>query len=168
MKNKLGITFDGIKTGKYADMPSATRPLNAMEQHFIQAGVDSVYFNFKSRVAQGRHKSIEYIDSIAQGRVWTGADAMKVGLVDRIGTLKDAIAAAAKMAHLKGYSIKSLPEQKSFLNSIIDDYEDNVKAEVVGKEIGMEQYELFKQLKSIKQMMGTPQTRMPIFVVNRP
>ena len=72
------------------------------------------------------------------------------------------------MAHLRGYSIKSLPEQKSFLNSIIDDYEDNVKAEVVGKEIGMEQYEFFKQLKSIKQMMGTPQTRMPIFVVNRP
>ena len=77
------------------------------EQRFLQAGVDSVYYTFKSRVAAGRQKSVDYIDSIAQGRVWTGADAIKVGLVDKIGTLKDALASAAKMAKLKGYSVKS-------------------------------------------------------------
>ncbi len=168
MKNKLGITFDGIKTGKYADVPSATRPLNSIEQQFMQSGVDSIYYGFKSKVAQGRHKSIEYIDSIAQGRVWTGEDALKVGLVDRIGTLKDAIATAAKMAHLKGYGLKKLPESKSFLNTLIEDYEDNVKADVIEKEIGVSQYHLLMQLNSVKQMMGVPQTRMPIFVVNRP
>ena len=168
MKNKLGITFDGVKTGKYADVPSATRPLNTIEQQFMQSGVDSIYFGFKSKVAQGRHKTVEYIDSIAQGRVWTGEDAVKVGLVDRIGTLKDAIASAAKMAHLKEYSLKKLPESKSLLNSLIEDYEDNVKADVIEKEIGAGQYHVLMQLKSVKQMMGVPQTRMPIFVVNRP
>jgi len=168
MKNKLGITFDGVKTGKYADGPSATRPLNATEQRFIQSSVDSVYFAFKSRVAQGRHRSVDYIDSIAQGRVWTGADAIKVGLVDRIGTLNDAIASAAKMAHLKGYSIKSLPESKSFLESLLDDYQNDIKANAISTEIGADQWQLLQQMKSIRQMMGEPQSRLPIFVVNHP
>lgn len=168
MKNKLGVTFDGVKTGKYADMPTSTRPLNAVEQKFIQTGVDSIYFEFKSRVAVGRKKSVEYIDSIAQGRVWTGADAIKIGLVDKIGTLNDAIAAAAKMAHLKGYSIKSLPERKSFIESLFDNYEEGVKTKAITAEIGLDQWEVLQQIKSVRQMMGVPQARMPIFVVNHP
>ena len=168
MKNKLGITFDRVNTSTYADAPSSTRALNATEQKFIQAGVDSIYNTFKNRVAKGRNKSVEYIDSIAQGRVWIGADAIKVGLVDRIGTLNDAIASAAKMAKLKGYSIKAYPEPKSFIEDFIADYEDKVKAKAIKEEIGMEQWQAFQQIKSIQQMVGEPQTRMPIFVVNHP
>ena len=168
MKNKLGITFDRVKTSSYADAPSTTRALNATEQKFMQSGVDSIYYAFKSRVAQGRKKSIEYIDSIAQGRVWIGSDAVKVGLVDRIGTLDDAIASAAKMAHLKGYGLKAYPEPKSFLEDFIDGYEDKVKTKAIKEEIGVEEWQTLQQLKSIKQMMGQPQTRMPIFVVNHP
>ncbi len=168
MKNKLGITFDRVKTSAFADAPSTTRSLNATEQRFIQTGVDSIYYAFKSRVAQGRKKSVEYIDSIAQGRVWIGSDAIKVGLVDRIGTLNDAIASAAKMAHLKGYGLKSYPESKSFLEDFIDGYEDKVKSKAIKEEIGLDQWQTLQQLKSIKQMMGQPQTRMPIFVVNHP
>lgn len=168
MKNKLGITFDRVNTSTYADAPSSTRALNATEQKFIQAGVDSIYKTFKKRVAKGRNKSEDYIDSIAQGRVWIGADAIKVGLVDRIGNLNDAIASAAKMAHLKGYSIKSYPEPKSFIEDFISGYEDKVKVKAIKEEIGMEQWQAFQQIKSIKQMVGEPQTRMPIFVVNHP
>ena len=168
MKNKLGITFDRVNTSTYADAPSSTRALNATEQKFIQAGVDSIYNTFKNRVAKGRNKSVEYIDSIAQGRVWIGADAIKVGLVDRIGTLNDAIASAAKMAKLKGYSIKAYPEPKSFIEDFIADYEDKVKAKAIKEEIGLEQWQAFQQIKSIQQMVGEPQTRMPIFVVNHP
>lgn len=168
MKNKLGITFDRVNTSTYADAPSSTRALNATEQKFIQAGVDSIYNTFKNRVAKGRNKSVEYIDSIAQGRVWIGADAIKVGLVDRIGTLNDAIASAAKMAKLKGYSIKAYPEPKSFIEDFIADYEDNVKTKAIKEEIGLEQWQAFQQIKSIQQMVGAPQTRMPIFVVNHP
>jgi protease-4 len=168
MNNKLGIHFDGVKTGQFADMPSTTRPLNATEQRFMQAGVDSIYHNFKSRVAAGRKKSIEYIDSIAQGRVWIGADAIKIGLVDRIGTLEDAIVAAAKMAKLKGYGVKTYPEKKSFIETFIEDYKETAKIKAIKEEIGVKQFELYKEIKSVQQMMGAPQTRLPIFVVNQP
>jgi protease-4 len=168
MNNKLGISFDGVKTGQYADMPSTTRPLNATEQRFMQAGVDSIYHAFKSRVAIGRKKSIEYIDSIAQGRVWIGVDAIKIGLVDRIGTLDDAIASAAKMAKLKGYGIKAYPETKSFIESFMEEYKETAKVKAIKEELGGTQFELFKEIKSIQQMMGAPQTRLPIFVVKQP
>ena len=168
MNNKLGISFDGVKTGQYADMPSTTRPLNATEQRFMQAGVDSIYHAFKSRVAIGRKKSIEYIDSIAQGRVWIGSDAIKIGLVDRIGTLDDAIASAAKMAKLKGYGIKAYPESKSFIESFMEEYKETAKVKAIKEELGSTQFELFKEIKSIQQMMGAPQTRLPIFVVKQP
>lgn len=168
MKNKLGITFDRVNTSTYADAPTTTRALNATEQKFMQAGVDSIYYAFKSRVAQGRKKSIEYVDSIAQGRVWIGSDAIKVGLVDRIGNLNQAIASAAKMAHLKGYGLKAYPENRSFLEDLIDGYEDKVKTKAIQSEIGVDEWHTLQQLKSIKQMMGQPQTRLPIFVVNHP
>jgi protease-4 len=168
MKNKLGITFDRVKTGQYADMPSATRTLNATEQRFMQVSVDSVYTSFKLRVAIGRKKSVTYIDSIAQGRVWIGADAVKVGLVDKIGTLNEAIAAAARLAHIKGYSIKSYPENKSFIEEFIDGYENSVKIKAIKEEIGVAQWQTLQQVKGIQQMMGQPQARLPIFVVNHP
>ena len=168
MKNKLGITFDRVNTGQYADMPSATRTLNATEKGFMQSSVDSVYASFKSRVAVGRKKSVTYIDSIAQGRVWIGLDAVKIGLVDKIGTLNDAIVSASKMAHLKGYSIKSYPENKSFIEELINGYENSIKVKAIKEEIGVVQWETLQQVKSIQQMMGQPQTRLPIFVVNHP
>jgi protease-4 len=168
MQNKLGVTFDGVKTATYADGPSATRPLNSMEQKMLQAGVDSIYHTFKSRVAKGRKKSIEYIDSIAQGRVWLGADAVGVGLVDRIGTLNDAIASAAKKAKLNGYSIKQYPEPKSFFEDFIEDYQDYVKVKSIESEIGASQWQILNHMKSVQKMVGAPQTRLPIFVVKQP
>ena len=167
LKNKLGITFDRVKTGQFADAPSATRALTVTEQKFLQAGVDSVYYTFKSRVAAGRQKSLDYIDTIAQGRVWTGADAIKVGLVDKIGTLNDALASAAKMAKLKGYSIKSYPESRSFIEEFFEGYKNEVKTKAIQEEIGIEQWQVLQQLKTIKQIMGQPQARLPIFELNQ-
>ncbi len=163
LKNKLGITFDRVKTGQYADAPSATRALTVTEQKFLQSGVDSVYYTFKSRVAAGRQKSIEYIDSIAQGRVWTGVDAIKIGLVDKIGSLNDAVASAAKMAKVKGYSIKAYPENRSIIEEFIDGYKNEVKTKVMQQELGLEQWQVIQQIKSIKHLMGQPQARLPIF-----
>jgi protease-4 len=168
MKNKLGVTFDGVKTATYADAPTSTRPLNSMEQKMLQAGVDSIYYTFKSRVAKGRKKSIDYIDSIAQGRVWLGSDAIGVGLVDRIGTLNDAVASAAKMAKVKGYNIKQYPESKSFIESFIEDYKDYVKVKSIESEIGTSQWQILQHIKTIQQMVGAPQARLPIFVVKQP
>ena len=167
LKNKLGITFDRVKTGQYADAPSATRALTITEQRFLQAGVDSVYHTFKSRVAAGRQKSVDYIDSIAQGRVWTGADAIKVGLVDKIGTLNDALASAAKMAKLKGYSIKAYPESRSFIEEFFEGYKNEIKTKLIQQELGLEQWQVLQQIKSMKQLMGRPQARLPIFEFNQ-
>ncbi len=167
LKNKVGITFDRVKTGQYADAPSATRALTVTEQRFLQAGVDSVYHTFKSRVAAGRQKSVDYIDSIAQGRVWTGADAINVGLVDKIGTLNDALASAAKMAKLKGYTIKKYPESKSFIEEFFEGYKNEVKTKAIQQELGLEQWQVLQHIKSMKQLMGQPQARLPIFEFNQ-
>jgi len=167
LKNKVGITFDRVKTGQYADAPSATRALTITEQRFLQAGVDSIYHTFKSRVAAGRQKSVDYIDSIAQGRVWTGADAIKVGLVDKIGTLNDALASAAKMAKLKGYSIKAYPESRSFIEEFFEGYKNEIKTKLIQQELGLEQWQVLQQIKSMKQLMGQPQARLPIFEFNQ-
>jgi protease-4 len=96
--NKLGITFDGVKTANYADLGSISRPLSAPERNLMQASVDTIYGLFTSRVANGRKKDTAYIDSIAQGRVWIGNRATGIGLVDRIGSLQDAVDCAARMA----------------------------------------------------------------------
>ncbi len=163
-KNKLGITFDGVKTAPYADMGSGDRPLNETEKRFFQAGTDSIYLTFKSRVAEGRRKDINYIDSIAQGRVWTGTRAIQVGLADRIGTLQDAIDCAAKKAELKEYRIKEYPEKKNIIEQLMNTYKRSIKVNIIKEEIGEEQLKALKEMKKVRQMIGQPQARLPFSV----
>ncbi len=164
-KNKLGISFDRVKTAPYADMGSGDRPLNETEKRFFQAGTDSIYHVFKTRVSNGRKRSIEYIDSIAQGRVWTGARGIGVGLVDRIGTLDDAINCAAKMAKISsGYYVKEFPEKKGLLEQIMNSYKKSIKKDLIKEEIGEQPMQMIKQMKQVKQMIGVPQTRIPFML----
>jgi protease IV len=160
-KNKLGITFDGVKTAPYADMGSGERPLNETEKRFFQAGTDSIYATFKSRVAEGRKKDTAYIGSIAQGRVWTGIRALEVGLIDRIGTMQDAVDCAARMAKIGDYQLKEYPEKKNFLEQILSSYKKSIKKDLIKEEIGVDQLRVWKQVKEVKQMIGVPQARMP-------
>jgi len=120
-KNKLGVTFDVVKTNKYADMMTMTRALTPFELNVIQQSVEEIYDTFLERVAKGRNMSIEEVDKIAQGRIWSGIDAKANGLVDEIGGLDDAIKIAAKMANLETYSILELPKQKEFLEEFLND-----------------------------------------------
>ena len=165
-KDKLGITFDGVKTANHADMLTITRPLTPQERQFMQNSVDTIYYTFKDRVATGRKKSIEYIDSIAQGRVWTGARGIPVGIVDRIGSLQDAIAVAAKMAKTSSYYTSEYPEPKGWLEQFFDDVapesmaQDKVQSSIE-EQIGKKPYQLFLQLKAVQDMLGTPQARLP-------
>ena len=163
-KNKLGITFDGVKTAPFADMGSSDRPLNDAEKRFFQSSTDSVYYTFKSRVADGRKKGVEYIDSIAQGRVWTGSRALQVGLVDRIGTMQDAMDCAARMAKLRDYRVKEYPEKRSLLDLIMNSYKKSIKTDLIKEEIGEKQVRVMNELKKVKQMIGVPQTRLPFSV----
>lgn len=163
-KNKLGISFDGVKTGPYADLGNTSRPLTEPEKHFMQSGVDSIYYTFKSRVANGRKKDIVYIDSIAQGRVWTGSRAISVGLVDRIGTMQDAVDCAVSMAKIKSYRIKEFPQKKNLLEQILENYKKSVKVNMIKEEIGTKEYELLQQVKQVKNMIGEPQSRLPFMM----
>ncbi len=163
-KNKLGITFDAVKTAPYADMGNSDRPLTETEKRFFQAGTDSIYYTFKSRVASGRKKDIVYVDSIAQGRVWTGKRAIEVGLVDRVGTMQDAMDCAARMVKLKAYAVKEYPEKKNIVEQLLSNYKKSIKKDLIKEEIGESQMRLIRELKQVKDMIGIPQTRMPFTV----
>jgi protease-4 len=164
-KNKLGITFDQVKTAPNADIGSVTRPLTEGEKIIIQSEIDTIYHDFKTRVAEGRKKDMLFVDSIAQGRVWTGSRAMQIGLVDRMGGLDDAIACAAKMAKLTEYGLREYPEPASFWDLLKNNYSKTAKAKAIKEELNYNEYQLFLQLKRIRQMVGTAQTRLPFDIV---
>jgi protease-4 len=162
--DKLGITFDGVKTGKYADLGDVSRPLSPEERAILQNSVNRGYDDFTKAVANGRGKTQAYINSIGQGRVWTGTQALKIGLVDKLGNINDAVKSAAKKAGVKDYRIVAYPEQKSFLNKFGEGLSAEVKAHFVKAELG-ENYRYYEQIKGVTQMMRTPQARMPFDVV---
>lgn len=159
--DKLGVTFDGVKTGPFADIGSIGRPLNAAEKVFIQNSIDTIYTTFKSRVAQGRRLSPQIVDSIAQGRVWTGQRALQIGLVDKLGNINDAVACAARMSKLKEYTLREYPEKKNFLEDLLKNYKEEMKGKTIKEEIGEDQYSILQQLKNIRSMISIPQTRLP-------
>jgi len=158
--NKLGVTFDGVKTGKYADLGDISRPLTPEERDILQNEVNHGYDDFTKAVASGRKKTQEYINSIGQGRVWTGEQAIKIGLVDRLGNISDAIKSAAKMAGLKNYRLEYYPEQKSIFGKFGSDMSEQMKVRAIKSELGVD-YKYYEQLKGVTQMMRTPQARLP-------
>jgi protease-4 len=161
--NKLGITFDEVKTGKYADLMSVNRPLTVDERDLIQQGVNKTYNTFTKKVADGRKISQAKVDSIGQGRVWTGAQALQIGLVDRLGGLEDAIKSAAKKAKIKEYKLIAYPSLKDPFESILSSSTDKMKTWVIKQDLG-EGYTLYRQAKSVLEQSGI-QARLP-YVIN--
>ena len=167
-KNKLGVTFDGVKTGPYADLGAVYRPMNESEKKFVQQTIDEIYLSFKQRVADGRKKSVELIDSIAQGRVWSGNRAIGIGLVDKFGGLQDAVDCAARLAKLKDYRLREYPEVQSIFDRLFGRSKDNtLKTEMIKKELGEEQYKIYNEMLRIKEMTNSAQARLPFeFFIN--
>lgn len=162
--DKLGVTFDGVTTGKYADLGDISRPLRPDEREILQNQVNRGYDEFTKAVATGRGKTQAYINSIGQGRVWTGEQALKIGLVDRLGNINDAIWSAAKKAKLKDYKLVTYPEQKSILDKFGSDLNVQMKTRAIKSELG-ENYIYYEQIKNMTKMMRTPQMRLPYEVV---
>ncbi len=127
LENKFGITIDTVNTNKHSDIMSPFRPVEKNESAVIQKWIEDVYTDFISKVGEGRSMTPAQVDSIGQGRVWSGIDGKKIGLVDEFGGIKDAIALAAKKAKLKNYDILELPKLKDpfeeFLKNIFDEEE---------------------------------------------
>lgn len=123
LTDKLGLHFDMVKTNKSADFGTLARGFNPEEGAAMQAYVERGYKLFLSRVAAGRKMTTAQVDSIGQGRVWTGQQALGIGLVDKLGNLEDAVAYAAKLAKLKKYSTADYPAPASWMDSMKSDLE---------------------------------------------
>lgn len=160
---KLGITFDRVKTNEHADYMTVTRPLTDYEKMVITRDVERIYDTFITHVSLGRNISKARVDSIGQGRVWSGTDGIGIGLVDELGGLKKAIAIAAGKAQISDYRVISLPEQLDPFTQIINELQGKPGADKLKKELGI-LYPYLMQLQSFAKMEGV-QARLP-FMMN--
>lgn len=159
LNQKLGITTDVAKTNEHADFPTISRPLDKQEKAFFQFEVDKTYSSFVSHVSEGRNLLKAKVDEIGQGRIWTGTDALKIGLVDTIGGLNDAISLASKLAKTENYRLVSLPKLEDPFEKFINALTDDVKTRILKSELG-EEYKNYIQYKNILHMKGI-QARLP-------
>jgi protease-4 len=167
LANDIGVNAEQVGTNLNSVDYSLFEPMSAAFRNQIQESIEHTYTTFLERVAQGRSISVVQADSLAQGRVWSGVDAKRIGLVDELGTLEDAIVAAADMAKLDTYSIRKYPKYKSGLERFMEDLEGasvGLKAKVISEEIGEENYQILKDLKSGMEQKGI-QAKMP-FTLN--
>jgi protease-4 len=126
LNDKVGLTFDVAKTNENAEFPNFTEPLTEFQYSKLQESVVNTYDHFTKRVAEGRGLTQSYVDSIGQGRVWAGADAIGLGLVDQLGDMEDAIAYAAQKANLgNDYKVTEWPKQKDFFTRIMESMNSN-------------------------------------------
>jgi len=159
MVNKIGVTVDTVKTNPFADIMTSARAVTAQEREVIQAEIEHIYDNFITRVAEGRHMSKADVDSIAQGRVWSGVDAKRLGLVDLFGGLETAIEIAAKKAGLTDYRIQSLPYQEDPFQKFMKQLSGDTEASVMKKALG-ESYRYYEQMEHLRNMKSY-QARLP-------
>ncbi len=159
---KLGITTDIVNTNLNSDFPSVFRPLSPYEKDIMQASIEQTYKDFVSKVASGRKMNDSSVDSIGQGRVWSGIRASSIGLVDSIGGIEDAIKGAADLAHLTDYSIRELPVLEDPYLRLLSQLSGDVKIKMLKKELG-ESFRFYNMAEEIKNMSGI-QARLPYFI----
>ena len=159
LSDKIGITFDNVSTNSHADMPSMTRKMTPFETNLMQSYVEFTYDTFLSHVAIGRKKTTTSVDSIGQGRVWTGESGITNGLVDQLGGLKDAIKLAASKAKIDHYRIKELPKQKDTFEELMKSFSTRMQASILKTKIG-DSYYLWENLERESRKNGI-YARMP-------
>jgi protease IV len=162
LKDKLGISTETVNTNSHSDFPSIFRPAGTYEKEILQKGVEQFYATFVSKVAAGRKMDPARVDSIGQGRVWTGARAIEIGLIDEIGGLEDAIKGAAKIAGLEKYSVKELPYLEDPYTKLLSGLSGEIRMKTFLNELG-ENAKYYSEIKEIAGMMGM-QARLPYFI----
>jgi protease-4 len=151
--NKIGVNFDGVKTNKLSDIGNISRPMSDLEKQLVQKNVERGYELFVKRCADGRKMTAEEIKKIAEGRVYSGTDALKIGLVDSLGTLQDAVNIAVEKANLNDYKIVEYPEQDDFLTQIIKSFSTSIETKILKNRLG-ENYIYFKNLQNVQNHFG--------------
>lgn len=157
--NKIGVSFDNVKTHKLADFGDITRPMRNEEKLIVQNYVERGYDLFLKRCAEGRGISTDSINAIGQGRVWTGNQALEIGLVDAIGGIDDAIAEASILAELDDFSTVSYPKQIDFFEAFFQTKKDEFASQIVKDYLGIN-YQAFEAIREINQQ-DYLQARMP-------
>ncbi len=159
LTQKLGLHFDAVKTNALSDFGTLSRPLSAEEGRLVQGEIDRGYETFVSRVAAGRNMSVEAVKQIAEGRVWTGEQALSKGLVDELGNLEAAVAHAAEMAELEDYRTEAYPKPEPWYKGLWNDkkegYMDSKMREMLG-----EYYSAFSLLRALN-VQDRVQARLP-------
>ncbi len=153
--NKIGINTEIVKTHENASGYSPFKPLDENYRGFAQEGVEKIYSTFVNRVATGRKMTFEQVDAIGQGRVWTGSDAIKIGLVDKIGGLDEAIVEAAKLGKTSKYRTQDFPEFEKDFGDILENFGvAQSKENLIKEELGDENYLILQRIKQITSQKG--------------
>ena len=165
LNDKIGLTFDVAKTNENADFGSVTQPLTEFQYAKLQQNVVKTYDDFTRRVAEGRNLRQTYVDSIGQGRVWAGADAIEIGLVDQLGDLEDAIAFAAEKAGLgDDYKVVEKPESKDFVTRIVESMNPTDELDAAMRQRLGAYYDYLQGLENLQKNTGI-QARMPFDMI---
>lgn len=160
LTKKLGLSFDVVKTNALSDLGATGRPFNEEESRLIQAHVNKGYELFTGRVAKGRGLAQDSVKAIAEGRVWTGEQALKIGLVDKLGNLDDAIKAAAKIAKVEKYTIGQYPSAEPWYMEFLDKNSNDYMESHIRTLLGDEYYSAFSLIRNLKNQ-NPIQARLP-------
>ena len=161
-KDKLGITTETVNTNSNSDFPSLFRPMNSLEQKVMQKNIESIYSDFVSKVSEGRKMRTGSVDSIGQGRVWSGRRAKELGLIDEMGGLEDAVKGAAELAKIDKYSIREFPVIEDPYSKIISGLTGEIKMGILEKEFG-EYARYYSEIRELAALSGI-QARLPYFI----
>ena len=160
LDNKLGITFDVVKTGEFSDIFTVTRTLTDYEKQIIQEGVEEGYETFTGKAAEARNMSQDKLKSIAGGRVWTGVEALNIGLVDKLGSFEDAIEIAAEKAGIgDDYLLSFYPREKNFIEQLLSGAGDEMEARSLKNNFGL-LAPYVREIKNLQHYQGI-QARLP-------
>jgi protease-4 len=161
--DRIGINAEQIGTNKQSVGYSVFEPITEEFYNVTKEGIERVYTTFVDKVAAGRNMTFAEVDSIAQGRVWTGKEALENGLIDELGSLEDAIDIAAKLADIDSYRIRNYPDYEKDFKDMFKGPFGSVKETVLKEELGEESYSFYKRIKLLSNLKGV-QTRLPFLI----
>lgn len=161
--NKLGINIDRVNTNTFSDGLTPFRPLEVKEREALKSMIETIYSDFTQKVADGRGMTQANVDSIGQGRVWTGINAKEIGLVDEIGGLNDAIAFAVETTGVEDYRLQELPTQEDPFEKMMKEFSTEVKYQILGEDLGKAEH-YYRNIKSVISTRGV-YTRLPVDII---
>jgi protease-4 len=161
LKNKLGVTTDAVTTGTYSDFPNMTRKMTDVERNWIQSYLDSTYIMFKTRVATARRMSMEQVEALAQGHVYSGTLGKQIGLVDILGGKERALQSAASKAKLNKYEVVEYPKPIDKVEQLITAISGKKREEAAIRRFLGDDFAVYDELRKIRQQDQVIQARMP-------